>query len=186
MKKALLLGAVLALSPCGFAKDPEVVVKTSHGDISLRLFADQAPITVENFLAYADSGHYRNTIFHRVIPRFVIQGGGFDARMRMKPTRDPIENEARNRLHNERGTIAMARTNDPNSATAQFFINLRDNFNLDWSPTNHGYAVFGKVIDGMHVVDSIALEQTGSSSAGLQDVPLQPIVITDIVRLEAE
>ncbi len=186
MKQSLLLAALLTcLAGSAWAKDPEVIIKTSHGDITLRLFAEKAPITVENFLAYVDSGHYRNTIFHRVIPRFMIQGGGFTARMEEKPTMDPIKNEARNRVHNERGTIAMARTNDPDSATAQFFINLRNNFRLDWAPGNAGYTVFGEVIDGMFVVDSIALEQTGNFM-GHQNVPVAPITITDVVRVGAE
>ena len=185
MKKILCACALLLIANGSFAKDPEVMIKTSHGDITLRLFADEAPITVENFLDYVESGHYRGTIFHRVIPRFMIQGGGFDARMNEKPTRDPIKNEAKNRVHNERGTIAMARTNDPDSASAQWFINLRNNFRLDWSPSNAGYTVFGEVIDGMFTVDSMALEQTGNFM-GHQNVPLQPITITDMVLLGAE
>ena len=182
MKKLISLGLLLLVATTAVAKDPQVIIKTSHGDITLRLFADRAPITVENFLSYVRSGHYRGTIFHRVIPRFMIQGGGFDARMRERPSGDPITNEARNRLHNERGTVAMARTNDPHSATAQFFINIRNNLQLDWTPAAAGYAVFGEVIDGMFVVDSIALEPTGNFM-GHQNVPLQPITITDIVRV---
>lgn len=166
------------------AGDPEVMIRTSHGDITLRLFAERAPITVENFLAYVDSGFYKGTIFHRVIPRFMIQGGGMTERMAEKPTRDPIKNEAKNRLHNERGTIAMARTNDPDSATSQFFINVRNNFRLDWSPGNAGYTVFGEVIDGMYVVDSIAVEPTGNMM-GHADVPVTPVVIKDVVRVDA-
>ena len=183
MNKILLVLALTMVSLGAQAKDPEVIIKTSHGDITLRLFAEQAPITVENFLGYVDSGHYKGTIFHRVIPRFMIQGGGFDERMRERPTGDPIKNEARNRLHNERGTIAMARTNDPDSATAQFFINHRNNFRLDWTPGNAGYTVFGEVIDGMYVVDSIAIEPTGNFM-GHQNVPLKPITINEVVRVE--
>ena len=178
-----LLMCLLAALPAS-AKDPEVIIRTSHGDITLRLFAEKAPITVENFLAYVDSGFYNGTIFHRVIPRFMIQAGGMTERMEEKPTREPIKNEARNRLHNERGTVAMARTNDADSATSQFFINVRNNFRLDWSPGNAGYTVFGEVIDGMYVVDSISVEQTGNFM-GHGDVPLTPIVITEVVRAGA-
>jgi cyclophilin family peptidyl-prolyl cis-trans isomerase len=185
MKKLIALCLLLTATSSALAKDPEVILRTSHGDITLRLFAEKAPITVENFLAYVDSGFYSGTIFHRVIPRFMVQGGGFNARMQEKTTRDPIKNEAKNRLHNERGTIAMARTNDPNSATAQFFINVRTNLRLDWSPGNDGYAVFGEVIDGMHVVDSMAIVQTGNFM-GHQNVPLEPIVIKEAVLVGAE
>ena len=115
-------------------ENPVVVLQTSEGDITLELFADKAPITVENFLGYVDSGFYEGTIFHRVIPNFMIQGGGFDKTMQKKTTNPPIKNESKNRMHNTRGTIAMARTNDPDSATAQFFINHRSNLQLDWAP----------------------------------------------------
>ncbi len=173
---ALLLAAATTAS----AEDPQVIIKTSFGDITLRLFADKAPITVENFLAYAESGFYEGTIFHRVIPGFMIQGGGMTPRMEEKPTRDPIKNESRNRLHHERGTIAMARTDEPDSATSQFFINVRNNFRLDWSPTSAGYTVFGEVVDGMFVVDSIAIEPTGPMM-GHGDVPVTPILINEVV-----
>ena len=180
-----LLGILLCvmLAYPASARDPEVIIRTSHGDITLRLFAERAPVTVENFLAYVDSGFYKGTIFHRVIPRFMIQGGGMTERMEEKPTRDPIKNEAKNRLHNERGTVAMARTNDPDSATSQFFINVRNNFRLDWSPGNAGYTVFGQVIDGMYVVDSIAVEPTGNMM-GHADVPITPIVIKEVLRVD--
>ncbi len=161
--------------------NPEVVIKTTHGDITVRLFRDKAPVTVENFLSYVESGHYGGTVFHRVIPNFMIQGGGFTANMQEKPTGDPIVNEAKNRLHNTRGTIAMARTTDPDSAAAQFFINHRNNLNLDWTPGSAGYTVFGEVTGGMHVVDSIALMQTGRVGR-FSDVPLDPVVITEISR----
>jgi len=184
MKKLIAICLLMTAATTALAKDPEVVLRTSHGDVTLRLFADKAPITVENFLAYVDSGFYSGTIFHRVIPRFMIQGGGFNNRMQEKPTMDPIKNEAKNRLHNERGTIAMARTNDPHSATSQFFINVRTNLRLDWSPGNDGYTVFGEVIDGMHVVDSIAIVQTGNFM-GHQNVPVEPIVIKEAVRVGA-
>ncbi len=161
--------------------NPTVVIKTSEGDITLVLFADESPITVENFLAYVDSGFYSGTIFHRVIPNFMIQGGGFDKNMQEKDTRDPIVNESKNRLHNTRGTIAMARTNNPDSATAQFYINHRNNLNLDWAPGREGYAVFGEVTEGMDVVDFIATAPTGQRGH-FRDVPEQAIVIKEIVR----
>lgn len=182
MKKVLYLCLLWLMTTTAFAKDPEVLIKTSYGDITVRLHAETAPITVANFLAYVESGYYKGTIFHRVIPQFMIQGGGFNAQMAEKPTLPPIVNEAKNRIHNERGTLAMARTNDPDSATSQFFINLRNNFRLDWTPRDAGYTVFGEVIDGMFTVDSIALEQTGSVM-GHQDVPLQPITIVDVILL---
>ncbi len=162
-------------------ENPTIVMRTSEGDITLTLFADKAPVTVENFLAYIDSGHYKGTIFHRVIPNFMIQGGGMGDDMLPKPTQDPIVNESRNRLHNTRGTIAMARTADPDSATSQFFINQRSNLNLDWVPGRPGYTVFGEVTAGMDVVDFIATVETGVK-LGMHDVPVEPIVIKEIVR----
>lgn len=161
--------------------NPRVVIKTSEGDITLQLFADKAPATVANFLKYVDSGFYQGTIFHRVIPNFMIQGGGFTPDMKEKETGEPIANESENRLHNTRGTIAMARTNDPDSATSQFFINQRSNLRLDWAPGNEGYTVFGEVIQGMDIVDFIATAPT-HTAGGMGDVPQQAIVITDISR----
>ncbi|MEQ9464631.1 MAG: peptidylprolyl isomerase [Haliea sp.] len=161
--------------------NPEVVIKTNEGDITLRLFRDKAPVTVANFLAYVDAGHYNGTIFHRVIPNFMIQGGGFLPDMTEKETGEPIVNESRNRLHNVRGTIAMARTADPDSAAAQFFINQRSNLQLDWSPGQEGYAVFGEVTDGITVVDYIASSPVQVTN-GHRDVPSEPIVIREIVR----
>lgn len=179
-------GILIALAAAAaHAQDPEVIIRTNHGDITVRLFPEKAPVTVENFLGYVDSGYFSGTIFHRVIPGFMIQGGGFTPRMEEKPTRDPIKNEAKNRLHNERGTIAMARTNDPDSATSQFFINVRNNLRLDWTPGNDGYTVFGEVVDGMYVVDSIAVEPTGSFM-GHSDVPVTPVVINEVVRAGGE
>ena len=172
------------------AENPQVLMKTTDGDITIELFADKAPITVENFLRYADDGHYDNTVFHRVISNFMIQGGGFDTELKEKETRDPIVNESKNKLHNTRGTLAMARTSDPDSAAAQFFINQRSNLRLDWSGGKDGYTVFGEVIDGMQVVDIISLTDTGSAQAQttrgptvFQDVPVQPIVILSVTRL---
>lgn len=167
-------------------ENPKVLLETTEGDILLELFPDKAPETVKNFLRYVDEGFYDNTIFHRVIPGFMIQGGGMDARMKEKATHEPIKNEADNGLKNERGTIAMARTMDPHSATAQFFINHVDNDMLDHSAPNQagwGYAVFGNVLDGMDVVDKIAKVKTGSMGIH-NDVPKDSIVITKASRFE--
>lgn len=148
------------------------------GDITIELFDDKAPITVTNFLDYVKAGFYDGLIFHRVIKDFMIQGGGFDENMKQKNTNDPIKNEAAPGLDNERGTLAMARTNAPDSATAQFFINHRDNSFLNYqSASNPGYAVFGKVTDGIEVVDKIAEVQTGIS-AGMEDVPKEAVKVT--------
>jgi peptidyl-prolyl cis-trans isomerase B (cyclophilin B) len=158
---------------------PSVLLKTNHGDITLELDAAKAPKSVANFLAYVNSGHYDGTIFHRVINNFMIQGGGMTAGMKQKPTLDEIENEANNGLKNDRGTIAMARTSDPHSATAQFFINVNDNDFLNHSaptPQGWGYAVFGKVSNGMDVVDSIKKVKTGNAGYH-QDVPTEDVVI---------
>ena len=184
--KQLICALLMLIAAAGAAaEDPQVIIRTNYGDITLRLFREKAPATVENFLAYVDSGFYTGTIFHRVIPKFMIQGGGFTREMQEKPTRDPVKNEARNRLHNERGTIAMARTGDPDSATSQFFINVRNNLRLDWTPGNAGYTVFGEVVDGMYVVDSIAIEPTRSLGP-FDDVPVKPVIIEEVVRLNAE
>ncbi len=154
-----------------------VVLTTNHGKITIELDADKAPKTVENFLAYVKSGHYDGTIFHRVINGFMIQGGGFEPGMKQKPTEEPIENEAANGLTNDCYTIAMARTNDPHSATAQFFINVKDNDFLNYSgPNNWGYCVFGKVTDGTDVVDAIRKVRTGSKGFH-GDVPVEDVVI---------
>ena len=170
--------------------NPRVLMKTTDGDIVIELYAEKSPVTVENFLSYVDAGHYDGTVFHRVISNFMIQGGGFTTEMKDKPTRDPIVNESSNKLHNTRGTLAMARTSDPNSATAQFFINQRSNLRLDWTPGNEGYAVFGEVVEGMQVVDIIALTETGAASvetsrgpAVFQDVPVKPIVVLSMSRM---
>lgn len=160
----------------------KATIDTNMGTITLELNEDKAPETVRNFVKYAEDGHYDGTIFHRVIDGFMIQGGGFTKAMNQKPTREPIRNEAMNGLKNERGTIAMARTMIVDSATSQFFINLVDNAFLDFSsptPQGFGYAVFGKVIDGMNVVDSIAKVKTGFSGPH-QNVPEEPIVIKKI------
>ena len=164
------------------AEGNEVVVnKTSKGEIRVELEAERAPLTVRNFLAYADEGFYDGTIFHRVIDGFMIQGGGFSADMRQKQTHDPIKNEANNGLKNARGTLAMARTSVVDSATAQFFINLVDNDMLNHGQRDFGYAVFGRVVGGMDVVDAIAKVRTGRSGA-YQDVPVDAVVIESIKR----
>jgi cyclophilin family peptidyl-prolyl cis-trans isomerase len=161
--------------------NPVVVLQTSKGPIEIELDPDKAPETVKNFLAYVDAGFYDGTVFHRVIPNFMIQGGGFDANLNQKPTRAPIKNEADNGLQNRRGTIAMARTSDPNSATAQFFINTVDNDFLNY-PRNGGYAVFGQVTAGMDVVDQIAAVKTGAKGPFPKDVPTEPVVIQSAKR----
>ena len=155
---------------------PVVVLETSMGDIRIALNEQKAPITVKNFLTYLRAGHYDGTIFHRVKPGFMIQGGGMDAAMKEKATRPPIKNEAANKLRNDRGTVAMARTQEPNSATAQFFINVKNNAFLDYGISGAGYAVFGTVIDGMDVADRIAAVPT-TSKGGQQDVPVTAVVI---------
>lgn len=163
-----------------------VTMDTSKGTITLELDADQAPATVENFVTYAKDGHYDGTIFHRVIPGFMIQGGGFDGDMRQKDTRAPVRNEADNGLKNDDGTIAMARTNDPHSATAQFFINVKDNDFLNFSsptPRGWGYTVFGKVTDGMDVVRAIEKVATGNRG-GHQDVPVENVTINKVTVAE--
>ena len=168
------------------SENPTVLLETTSGDILIELFPDKAPETVANFLQYVDDGFYNNTIFHRVIPGFMIQGGGLGARMDEKPTREPVKNEADNGLKNERGTIAMARTREPHSATAQFFINLVDNEFLDHSePTldGWGYCVFGKVVDGMDAVDKIAKVKT--KAVGVHEaVTTDMVLITGASRFE--
>ena len=159
---------------------------TNHGVIKLELNADKAPKTVENFINYVKKGHYDNTIFHRVISNFMIQGGGFDTAMQQKPTDAQIANEADNGLKNTRGAIAMARTSDPHSASAQFFINVTDNAFLDFSnptPQGWGYCVFGKVVEGLDVIDTIKAVKTGSKQ-GHQDVPLENVVLQKALIVE--
>ena len=163
-----------------------VVIKTSLGDITVKLAADKAPLTVANFLSYVEDGHYNGTIFHRVIDGFMIQGGGFDANMRQKPTKAPIQNEAANGLANKRGTLAMARTMVVDSATSQFFINVKDNAFLDFqapTPQGFGYCVFGEVVEGMDVVDRIKSVRTGVQ-AGMSDVPLETVEILSVSKVE--
>jgi cyclophilin family peptidyl-prolyl cis-trans isomerase len=157
--------------------------ETTMGSFTVELFEKEAPLSAKNFLDYVDSGHFDGTVFHRVIPGFVIQGGGLTADMRQKQTRAPIRNEADNGLKNRRGTLSMARTNDPHSATSQFFVNLVDNAFLDPGRGGAGYAVFGAVVEGMDVVDKIAAVKTGSKG-GHQDVPITPIEVTSARRVD--
>ncbi|MDR2695174.1 MAG: peptidyl-prolyl cis-trans isomerase [Deltaproteobacteria bacterium] len=166
------------------ASNPLVLLETSSGDILIELFPDKAPKTVENFLAYVDAGFYGNTVFHRVIKDFMIQGGGYGPRMDEKPTREPVGNEADNGLKNDRGAIAMARTADPHSASAQFFINLKDNDFLNHTAKDAGgwgYCVFGAVSEGMEVVDAIAGVRTGARGMH-DDVPVDMVLITSAGR----
>lgn len=180
--KSLLLVFTLLTSLAAFAKNPQVVITTNMGTIELELNEEKAPVTVKNFLSYVDSKFYDGLIFHRVIDGFMIQGGGFNEQMKEKETKAPIKNEAKNGLRNDTGTIAMARTQDPDSATAQFFINVNDNSSLNYpSPDGHGYAVFGKVTSGMHVVNRIKMVKTGNLH-GHQNVPMDPVVIKTIRR----
>jgi len=164
---------------------PVVVLETSLGTVKIGLHKDKAPVSVDNFLQYVRAKHYDGTIFHRVIPSFMIQGGGFDEKLAQKPTRPPIKNEASSGLRNSRGTVAMARTSDPNSATAQFFISVKDNHNLDFGVAGAGYAVFGEVLEGMDVVDKIAAVPTGTKN-GKQDVPVTAVVIKTARELGAK
>lgn len=164
---------------------PKVRIVTGRGIMIVRLNRAKAPITVDNFLRYVDDKFYDGTIFHRVIPDFVVQGGGFTQDLTQKETRPPIKNEANNGLKNDRGTIAMARTNDPDSATSQFYFNLVDNDSLNYRPGFPGYAVFGEIIDGIETIDRIAAEET-STQNGMSDVPVTPIIILAIERVEDE
>jgi cyclophilin family peptidyl-prolyl cis-trans isomerase len=187
MKRLL---AIVFLSALAFtpsfgqdAKNPRVVMETNYGKITIELYPDKAPISVKNFLQYVDDKHYDGTIFHRVIADFMIQGGGFEPGLKEKKTRDPIKNEAGNGLKNERGTVAMARTNDADSATAQFFINTVDNKKLDRGNAKDkvGYAVFGRVIDGMDVVDAIRRVKTEEVGEH-EDVPVKDVIIRSMRR----
>ncbi len=190
---AFLSAVVLVLASIGVAtanSGDKVMVEmhTSKGLITLELDAEKAPVTVANFIEYVNSGHFDGTIFHRVIPGFVIQGGGLESGMKEKPTQAPIENEADNGLKNVTGSICMARTNDPHSATSQFFINLKDNQFLDHtekSPQGWGYAVFGQVTGGMDVVEAIAAVQTGNAGFH-QDVPVEDIVVEKVTITDQE
>lgn len=166
--------------------NPTVLMETSSGDILIELFADKAPATVANFLQYVDDGFYKNTIFHRVIKDFMIQGGGYTVRMEEKPTRDAIQNEAANGLKNTKGTIAMARTTEPHSAAAQFFINTDDNEDLDFTAADaegYGYCVFGEVVEGLDIVEKIQKLKT-KPQGDHTDAPIDMVVITAVSRFE--
>ena len=186
----LLCLAIIVLSSSAIAENPIVKLETSEGAITVVLFADKAPQTVENFLAHVDEGFYENTVFHRVIDNFMVQGGGFDVDLKQKNTERKVINESKNRVHNDRGTLAMARTSDPDSAGSQFFINQRNNPRLDWTPFKPGYTVFGEVVTGMRVVDFMASTPTGNAvgttdkgQMPLQNVPLDPIVLLRVTRV---
>ena len=183
---ATLTGAVMLAVPddaVAAGPNPQVLLKTSLGEIVLELYPEKAPKTVENFLKYVDDNHYSGTVFHRVIGNFMIQGGGFDKEMKQKSARAPIPLESRNGLKNDTGTIAMARTSVPDSATAQFFINTANNASLNFpNPDGNGYAVFGKVVKGMETVEKIAKVKTGRSG-GHGDVPSEPVVIESVSRV---
>lgn len=195
-KLTIFAGVTLGLGfvPSLVEAGPKVILETSKGNITLELNDEKAPETVKNFLQYVDDGFYDGVIFHRVISGFMVQGGGFapdeEGAIKKKETRDPIQNEAKNGLKNERGTVAMARTSDPHSASAQFFINHKDNSNLDFpSFDGWGYAVFGKVVDGMDVVDAIAEVDTGTTAVEgrpMRDVPAENVTIKSAKRVKAE
>lgn len=183
MPRLVLFAVTFLLALAAHAANPRVEFNTSQGTLTLELFADKAPKTVENFLQYAKEGFFDGTIFHRVIPGFMIQGGGMTPDMKEKPTRAPIANEARNGLKNDTGTIAMARTRDPDSASAQFYINLVDNHGLNYpSPDGSGYAVFGRVVGGSDVVEKIAKVPTGNAGPH-RNVPATPVVIKTVKLL---
>jgi peptidyl-prolyl cis-trans isomerase A (cyclophilin A) len=177
LKHLFVLSAAAVVPAGALAADPQVDLKTSAGSIRVELYPAKAPKTVENFLRYVRDGHYDGTIFHRVIPGFMVQGGGMTTSMAQKPTRPPVPIESKNGLKNEVGTLAMARTSDPNSATSQFFINVSNNGFLDYpGQDGHGYTVFGKVVDGMDVVNKIVAMPTGNQGMH-QNVPRTPILI---------
>lgn len=192
MRHLTAIALLTLLSVPAFAADgdPRVLFETSKGNILIELHPDKAPKTVENFLAYVESGFYDGTIFHRVIPRFMVQGGGFTPDMKKKTTKPPIQNEADNGLKNKRGTLSMARTGDPHSATAQFFLNVVDNVSLDHTgknPRGWGYAVFATVLEGMDVADAIVSVKT-TVHGRMRDVPETPVLIkkASVVKVEAE
>ncbi len=186
MHRLLILAFALLSSITAFAANPQLEVKTSLGTISIELFEDKAPKSVENFLQYAKDDFFSGTVFPRVIPGFMIQGGGFTPDMKQKGTRAPIPNEAKNGLKNQTGTLAMARTGDPHSATAQFFINLKDNSFLDYPGRDGwGYTVFGKVVQGFDIVQKIAMVPTGNAGPH-QNVPNTPVIIESVKLLPAK
>jgi cyclophilin family peptidyl-prolyl cis-trans isomerase len=180
---ALSLAVLLATGGPALAADPQVEVETSAGRFVIQLDPGRAPLTVANFLAYVAAGHYDGLLFHRVVDGFVIQGGGYTPELKLKAVTRTVPNESGNGLSNRRGTVAMARTNDPHSADSQFYVNLADNVTLDPKPTRWGYAVFGQVVQGMEVVDDIGHRPTASRD-GMNDVPVQPVVIRRVRLLD--
>jgi len=187
--RILISALILSLLPTALPAFEHVVIKTNLGDIRLELYNEKAPETVKNFLLYAEEGFYDGTVFHRVIKNFMIQGGGFDTSLKRKSTHSPIRNEAENGLKNDRGTIAMARTGEVNSATSQFFINLKDNDFLNFRRPNaqeYGYAVFGKVVEGMEVVDKIGNSKTVRRDSLFQDLPEEEVLIKSVERSQPE
>ena len=190
LAKHLLSLTLIVLSSSAMAENPIVKLETTEGDITVVLFADKSPKTVENFLAHVDEGFYEGTVFHRVINNFMVQGGGFDVDLKQKKTERKVINESKNRVHNDRGTLAMARTSDPDSAGSQFFINQRNNPRLDWTPFKPGYTVFGEVLTGIRIVDFMASTPTGNAvgktdkgQMPLQNVPLDPIILLRVTRV---
>ncbi|KZX78169.1 peptidylprolyl isomerase [Oleiphilus sp. HI0009] len=177
--KSLVIFATALLLSTTLSAATTAIIKTSLGEMAVKLYDQQAPITTKNFIAYVNSGFYNDTIFHRVIPGFMVQGGGFEKGMVKKPTNAPIQNEAKPTTPNKRGTLSMARTNDPNSATAQFFINVVDNHFLNKSSSQAGYAVFGEIVRGMEVADQISATKTGRRGP-YGDVPVTDIIIEEI------
>jgi cyclophilin family peptidyl-prolyl cis-trans isomerase len=191
IKVLTLCFVVLGMVTAGAARaaNPLVLIETNHGNIKVELFEDKSPVTVKNFLSYVDDKFYDNTICHRVIEDFMIQGGGTGADRKEKKTKPPIKNEAGNGISNQRGTLAMARTNNPDSATAQFFINLKDNTFLDRkgdTPREAGYAVFGKVVEGMDVVDKIAKVDKTLNEMGEKAIPKEDVIIKSVKRVDAK
>lgn len=188
MNKIIIAFLFSMITTHAFSDNTLVKMQTSSGDIILKLYDDKAPISVENFVNYANEGFYNGTIFHRVISTFMIQGGGFDEDLQLKPTKDPIKNEANNGLKNLRGTIAMARRPDPQSATSQFFINVQDNAALNFTGEQNtntwGYAVFGEVVQGMDVVDDIRFTPTAGKMPFRKDVPVKNIVIESVTVID--
>ena len=179
MLKKMAIGLAFAISSANLLANTNVEMKTSMGNIEIELFNDKAPISAQNFENYVKAKFYDGTIFHRVIPGFMIQGGGMDVKMVEKKTNPPIRNEANNGLKNDRGTLSMARTSDPNSASSQFFINVENNESLNYSWSNPGYAVFGKVTKGMNIVDQIVRVPTGNNGTH-QNVPRVPVTILSV------
>ncbi|PTR06365.1 peptidyl-prolyl cis-trans isomerase A (cyclophilin A)/peptidyl-prolyl cis-trans isomerase B (cyclophilin B) [Nitrosospira sp. Nsp5] len=189
IKLLTALSLLFSTITTAYAANPQVEIKTNFGTIVLELYPDKAPKTVGNFLSYVKDGYYTGTVFHRVIPGFMIQGGGFDKTLRQKPARQPVENEAANGLRNEIGTVAMARTSDPHSASAQFFINVANNAFLNHTaptPQGYGYTVFGKVVKGMEIVNKIADTPTGPAGPFPSDVPKVTVVIEEVRLIAAE